>query len=178
MQPNVMRTAHFFRLLAAILLGFSASLSIAETAPSPLHISLAELSHDREQGRLLLNLRVQSADLEAVLTAKAGKTITTAEPVELTPLALEYVRDKLHLKSPKGDPLRLEWAGFDLAGPQLFLFFEASLPGGLEGLQISNQLLLENNPGQINVVEIRSGATRQTLVFSREKTELIANTKP
>lgn len=147
-------------------------------SPAALHLSLTEATHNRERGRLLLTVRVQTADLEAALSERAHHKITAAEPGELAPLALEYVREKFRLTSPRGETLRLEWAGHDATDKQLFLFFEAPLNTSLQGLRIANTLLLERLPDQINSVELHDGALKQTLVFSHETTELTVSAKP
>jgi hypothetical protein len=172
-----MRTAKLPFLTCLIVLA-SVFNALRAESPAPLHLSLTEANHNRERGRLLLTVRVQTADLEAVLSERAKHKVTAAEPGELAPLALEYVREKLRLTSPKGEALRLEWAGHDVADKQLFLFFEAPLNSSLQGLRIANTLLLEHLPDQINSVELHEGAIKQTLVFSRETTELTVNAKP
>jgi len=174
---NTMRTVRN-TLLACLFIFASAFTSLRAVSPAPLHLSLTEATHNRERGRLLLTVRVQTADLEAVLSERAKHKITAAEPGELAPLALEYVRENLRLTSPKGEAVRLEWAGHDVADKQLFLFFEAPLNSSLQGLRIANTLLLERLPDQINSVELREGAIKQTLVFSRETTELTVSAKP
>ena len=150
----------------------------AESPASPLHLSLTEANYNRDRGRLVLTVRVQTTDLEAILSERAQRKITAADPAELAPLALAYVREKLRLTSAAGETLRLEWAGHDLTEKQLFLFFEAPLTGGLTGTRIANTLLLERFPDQINSIELRDGAVKKTLVFSRDTTELTISAKP
>lgn len=172
-----MRTAKS-PLLACLFVLASMLNPLRAESPAPLHLSLTEATYNRERGRLLLTVRVQTADLESVLSERAKQKIAAAKPDELAPLALEYVREKLRLTSPRGEVLRLEWAGHDVADKQLFLFFEAPLNSSLQGLRIANTLFLERLPDQINSVELRDGVIKQTLVFSRETTELTVSAKP
>jgi hypothetical protein len=172
---------HSFLRQIALLCALAASLpdvTRAETpAPAkPLHFSLTEAIYDREHGRLRLNVRVQTADLEAVLSERAHHKISAADPGVLAPLALEYVREKLRLKSARGEPLRLEWAGLDMTDTQLFLFFETSLIGSIQGTRVADTLLLERCPDQINSVEVRDGALKKTLVFGSDTGELAIST--
>ena len=149
----------------------------ANTAQNPLHLSVTEAIYDQGRGRLTLNIRVQTADLEAALSARAKRQISATEPGELAPLALDYVRETLQLKNAHGEPIRLEWAGLDLASTQLFLFFEAPLTGGTKGLRISNTLLHENFADQINSVELHDGAIKETLVFAHDTGEKMISAK-
>ncbi|MFT3782950.1 MAG: hypothetical protein QM790_13160 [Nibricoccus sp.] len=165
-------------LVFAALTGFFATSFCRAEQPKPLHFSLTEATYNRERGRLLVTVRVQTADLEAALSDRAQKKITVGEPGELAPLALEYVREKLLVTSARGEHLRLEWAGHDVTTTQLFLFFEAPLTGSVIGVRLSNSLLVERFPDQVNSVEISDGALKQTLVFSREKNESVVTAKP
>jgi hypothetical protein len=160
-----------------LLIGLLLGTSRAETTKSPLHLSLTEAIYDQGRGRLTINIRVQTADLEATLSARANRTISANDPSELAPLALDYVRETFHLKNAKGEPLRLEWAGLDATSTQIFLFFESSLTGGTQGLRISNTMLHEHFADQINSVELHDGALKQTLVFGHDTGEMMVNAK-
>lgn len=165
-----------FRLRVSILSALLLSLCVfargEKAAPStPLHFSRTEATTYRERGRLLLTVRVQVADLEAVLSERAEKPISVGNIGDLAPLALEYVREKLVIETAQGQELRLEWAGHDVTTSQLFLFFEAPLKDGLIGARVTDALLLEKLPDQINSFEVLDGAIKQTLVFSHDKTE-------
>ncbi len=149
----------------------------AKTA-SALHLSLTEANHDRAKGRLALTVRVQTADFEAALSERAGHKISVADAGEFAPLALEYVREIFRLKSPRGEALRLEWAGLDLTSTQVFMFFETSLTGGLQGVRVENTLLQERIADQINSVELHDGALKQTIVFARGTGEVVVELKP
>jgi len=150
----------------------------ASAATAPLHLSLTEATYDHARGRIMFTVRLQSADLEAALSERAHRKISAADPGELAPLALDYVRETLSLKSPSGEPLRLEWAGLDVTSTQIFLFFEASLTGNLQDVRLSNTLLQERFADQINSVEIHDGALKQTIVFVHDTGEVRVNAKP
>jgi hypothetical protein len=166
-----------FLFIGLMIVGLSTSLRAA-AEKNPLHLSLTEASYDHAKGRLLLTVRVQKADLEAALSERTQHKITAADPGELAPPALDYVRETLHLKNPRGETLRLEWAGLDTTETQIFLFFESSLIGGIQDLRITNTLLQERFTDQINSVEIRDGALKQTLVFARGTSEATVRAKP
>jgi hypothetical protein len=164
-------------LSLCLLTGLLQGTSRAETTKSPLHLSLTEAIYDQGRSRLTLNIRVQTADLEAALSARANRKISANDPSELAPLALDYVRETFHLKNSHGEPLRLEWAGLDATSTQLFLFFESSLTGGTQGLRISNTMLREHFADQINSVELRDGVLKQTLVFAHDTGEMMVSAR-
>jgi len=162
-----------FCVLTSVLFG-----TLRVSAASPLHLSLTEANYDRAKGRIALTVRMQTTDLEAALSDRAHRKIVVTDPAELAPLALDYVRETLHLKSPRGEDLRLEWAGLDVTDTQIFLFFETSLTGSFQGTRLSNTLLQERFADQINSVELRDGALKQTIVFARDTGEVAVNAKP
>jgi len=166
-----------FLLVGLMIVGLVTSIHAA-AEKSPLHLSLTEASYDRAKGRLLLTVRVQKADLEAALSERTQRKLTAADPGELAPAALDYVRETLRLKNPRGETLRLEWAGLDITEKQIFLFFETSLIGGVQDLRITHTLLQERFADQINSFEIRDGALKQTLVFAHDTSEATVQAKP
>jgi hypothetical protein len=172
---------HYCRLavlvcaLTSLLLGTTHG---ADAAASPLHLSVTEANYDRAQGRVAFTIRMQVADIESALSERAHRKISITDPGEFAPLALEYVRETLRLKSPRSEPLRLEWAGLDVTNTQVFLFFETSLTGGIQGARIVNTLLQERFPDQINSVQVRDGALKQTIVFAHDAGETAVDLKP
>lgn len=168
-----------FLLVCLVLTGLATtSLRAADREKSPLHLSLTEANYDRAKGRLLLSVRVQKADFEAALSDRTKRKLSAAEPGELAPAALDYVRENLHLKSAKGEVLRLEWAGLDITETQIFLFFEAALIGSAQDLRVSHTLLQERFTDQINSFEIHEGALKRTLVFAHDTGEAKVQLKP
>jgi hypothetical protein len=167
-----------FLLVGLIIAGLTTASLRAAAEKSPLHLSLTEANYDRTKGRLLLTVRVQKADFEAALSARTQRKLSAADPGELAPAALDYVRETLHLKSPKGEALRLEWAGLDITETQIFLFFEAALIGSAQDLRVTHTLLQERFTDQINSFEIHDGALKQTLVFARDTGEAKVQLKP
>ena len=179
MKPHVLRRRSRLAIIvcamASLLLG---TMRGADAAASPLHLSVTEANYDRAKGRIAFTIRIQVAALEGALSERAHRKISVADPGEFAPLALEYVREALRLKSPRSEPLRLEWAGLDVTKTQVFLFFETALIGGIQGAHIANTLLQERFPDQINSVQVRDGALKQTIVFAHDAGETAVDLKP
>jgi len=143
-----------------------------------LHLSVIEAHFDRETQRLELNVRLFPNDLEAALSHFANKTITIKKSDELAATAISYLRQKLIIKSPSGEQKTLEWGGLDITSSHIWLFLEVASGPVLNGMRISDRLLQEEFPDQINSVEITGNGPKQVLVFSRETDELeVGNTK-
>ena len=172
--------SRFFRrsLIACSLLSFIGLNALNCSAAAGLHFSQTEARYDRAQGRLLLTVRVQTSDFEAALSERANHKISAADPGSLAPLALDYIREKLLIKTAAGDSIRLDWAGIDVTDAHLFLFFEVSLPKGIEGASLANTVLIERFSDQINTVELHDGALKQTLVFARDSGQKIVHRTP
>lgn len=112
-------------------------------------------------------------DFEAALTAVAKHPVSIEKPDEFSPIALDYIRAHFLVKSEKGQPQRLEWAGMDSTDTQVWIFCECPLPGGLAGSRLEVTLLQEAYPDQINTVKLRDGASKQTLIFGTGTGELV-----
>lgn len=172
-MPSILRHLSRIVLLASAIVLAAGPAKADKPVPSTaLHLSVTEALRNSERGRLVITVRVQTADLESALSERAQKKVSAADMPEMAPLALDYVREHLSFKTARGQTLKLEWAGSDSTDTQLFLFFEAPLTEGLLGAQITNSLFLEKLPDQINSVVIQDGVLKRTLVFSREHTAL------
>ncbi len=169
---------HLFNVIAYSVFATLLFSSHATAADNVLHLSLTEADYDRSQGRIHLRVRLQTDALEAVLSERTQHKISIADLGELSPAALAYLREKLQFQSAKDQPLRLEWAGIDVTEKHIFLFFEAPLNGNIQGLRITNTILLERFPDQINSVELHDGALKQTLVFAHDTRQLTVRAAP
>lgn len=165
------------RLPAVLLLVVSAFVFTSATRAHPLKLSVTEATYNRDSGRLELAIRFFTDDLEAALSAVAGQPVSVAKPEEFSPLALDYLRTHFLVKSAKGEPQRLEWAGMDTTDTQVWIFCEFPLPGGLVGARLNVTLLHEAFADQINTVKLRDGAFKQTLIFGTGTGELVVKTK-
>lgn len=165
-------------LLAALLLTASAPWVRAH----PLHTSFAEADYRPATNRLEVALRVFADDLEAALSAAAGRRIslTTTPADEFNALVQAYTTRHFTVRPAAGTPATLQWVGRELKDRdnEVWLYFELALPGGIEGARIRHALLEDSFPSQINTVRVRDGKRQATLVFFPERAEKVVVFSP
>ena len=97
----------------------------------------------------------------AISLAKAGFTTTV---LDQNPAAT------LEQPAPDGREIALGWVGRDgdrADGEQrVWLYFEAQLPDGLEGVRVEHSVLHDRVPRQRNTVRVRQGDRSTTLAFA------------
>lgn len=135
----------------------------------PIHTSLAEANYDAPTRTLQVALRVFADDFEAALTSQEKRKISLARtaPDEFEALTRAYLSQHFTVKSSAGTAVPLRWVRREWkeAANELWLYFDAPLPDGVEGAVIHHALLREEFSNQINSVQVRDGERRTTLVF-------------
>ena len=156
------------RTLALLLLAGLAGATSALRA-HPIHTSLAEADYNARTRKLEIALRVFADDFEQALSARAGRKISLdrTPAAELDALAFAYVQDRFTIRLPSAAPAAPAWVGRELrdATNELWLYLEAPLPGGVEGVRVRHALLAEIFPDQLNSVRVRAGSRQVTLLF-------------
>ena len=158
--------ASFERSLLVLVLFFILALPSRASA-HPIHTSYAEADFRPETNKLEIALRVYPDDLEAALTARAGKKITLEHtpPPALDVILLTYLRATFLLRAADGTTPTLHLVGRELKDrdQHLWIYFECSLPGGLAGARLSHRVLRDTFPTQLNA--LRTSKTAPTLIF-------------
>ncbi|MBC7365296.1 MAG: hypothetical protein H7343_00570 [Undibacterium sp.] len=173
----------FSRLFASfagnlsVLLLFLTLASLASA--HPIHTSYAEADFRPETGKLEVALRVYPDDLEAALTARAGKKITLehTRPPAFDVLLLAYLRATFLLRTADGTTPTLHLVGRELKDrdQHLWIYFECSLPGGLTGARLSHRFLPDAFPEQLNALRPAKDAT--TLLFLNDTEKALVTSK-
>lgn len=162
-----------FCALLGLVVGWAGGLAQPKPRDGKLHLSVTEAMYDREAERLQLAIRVFPQDLEAALSQETGKAITVEEPEALAPAALDYFRKHLKIRSNRGAAVALEWGGLDVTKTHVWLFLEAPMAGGTLGAAFHITLMQEVFEDQLNLLQLRDGAMKVALVFSRESGEQV-----
>ncbi len=135
----------------------------------PIHTSRAESEYNATTRTLEVALRVFADDFEAALTTREKRTISLARTPaeEFEALTRAYLEQHFTVKSQAGAAVPLRWVGreFKESANELWLYFHALLPDGVEGVAIHHAMLREEFSNQINSVLVRDGSRRTTLVF-------------
>ncbi len=163
------------RPFALGLIGACLALAPAPARAHAVHSAAVEMESNHEAMRVEVTLRLFLDDLEAALSARAGKPIQ-AEKVPAAEFAASvtaYLRETLVLRDPQGNPARLEWIGRELkdAANEAWLFVQFAGPAKLDEAQLRVTLLRDQFPDQLTSVQVRDGQRRLTLLFPPGETE-------
>lgn len=150
--------------LAIILLAFA-----AKAAAHPIHTSIAEAEYNPTAHTLEVALRVFTDDFEAALTKREKRSVSVERTpaAEFDALARVYVAEYFTVKAADGARVTLQWIRREIKESvnELWLYFEAPLPQGVDGTTIHHAILRDQFSNQINSVHLRDGTRRTTLVF-------------
>lgn len=168
---NGARRAQTFALAVAACAAL-ASLAHAPRAASAhkFHTSFAEANYNAETGSLEVSLRTFPDDLAEALRRRPGGRVPPAEKDRKKAFeegVAAYVGETFRLKTAAGEPVKLKWVGMDAGADSVWLYFEAALPGGVEGAELRSTFLADLYDDQVNLVNVRAGKRKASLRFER-----------
>jgi hypothetical protein len=144
----------------------------ANAAAHPFHVSIAEGEWNAETKRLEVSLRVSPEDLEAALTKQAKERVRLEEMENVDEQIAAYLQEHFCFrKNADEEPLKLKWTGKEITTKAAWLYFELEAPDGVDGLELTNNILVDEEETQINTVVLRQGKQKTTLRFDKKRTE-------
>jgi hypothetical protein len=120
----------------------------------PMHTSLTELVYDEPAGTVAVAVRVFADDWAAA----GGRTDS---------LALPALAERLQLIDRAGQRLPLRWTGATRAADTWVLRLTAAAPAGPAGWRVSQSLLTDRFPDQVNIVRVTYAGRTASLLFTR-----------
>lgn len=138
------------------------------TLAHPFHVSVAEAQWNNDRSRLQIALRLSPRDLDAVLSQASGRRVVLEkESDEKTKeLLIAYLRDRVYLSSSQQDATtrdaeavdqrrrRFHWVGVEDEVRYVWVYFELERPVGSDSVWLSNRVMFETEPTQINTLQL------------------------
>lgn len=137
----------------------------------PAHVSMTEMEWDPAAGRFEIGLKMAPEDLGLALSRFTGERVSLHNTEQLDRLLRELIMARFTIKPATGQPLILNWIGHEISHQAAWLYFELRPGPGQKDFVLSNRLLLEARPQQVNTVNFKFGKQRQTFRFSRDNVE-------
>lgn len=143
--------------------------ALALAGPASAHRMNTAVSvvEERPPGQLQITHRLYAHDLEHALDLPAV-TADFFDSPEGQRLLGRYVEQRFVLARPDGRPVPLRYIGAETERDLVLVYFEGSLPRGLAGLRVDSDLLMDLNPDQANLVNVRAGGASLSLRFVSE----------
>lgn len=127
----------------------------------PLHTTLTEVSVAGVE--VTITVRGFVDDLTLAATGRVTGVLSAASAdSSIGP----YLLRNLILTGPSSAPVRLTWRSVRHQADVAWFSYTATLAGGLKGTRIGNSALCELYDDQVNIVQVTSGGTRRSLLFT------------
>jgi hypothetical protein len=132
----------------------------------PLHTTIATITYDGASHQSTVTVRVFANDLDTAIARRAhGRLLASVRASDAGSFA--YLASVFTAVGPDGHALPVQWCGSHLTGDLLWTCLRLTTPGGLSGVRIRNQALVELFDDQVNVVMAEYDGRRESLLFTK-----------
>jgi hypothetical protein len=154
------------RRLSVVLALLAVPAVLAAPRPAdahPIHTTMTELSYDPSARELTATVRVFADDFSAAVKGgRAGGAVVIPPDSAM----LRYVTGRFSVTGRGGGRLVMRSCGMRRDGIVLFICLRGTAPGPLTGATMTNAILTEVFPDQVNIVQARVDGRRRTLLFT------------
>lgn len=166
-----MATLLFKWLLLFTLPASFMSGSSYQKAMHPFYVSVVEVHHNNTDKTLEISCRIFIDDMENVLKQnfKTPVDLSRTQP-QNDKLINEYVVKHLALVAD-GKKLALSYVGYEKDSESVFCYFEVPQVGGVKSLKVTNSLLHDLTPDQINIMHVTVNGSRKSYKLEYPKSE-------
>ena len=156
-------------IMCALALGVAVFVPPRSARAHKFYVSFTRIEYNRERQTAEISIRTFADDIEAALTKRTGKPFYLDTTKDASAHVLQYVNDSFQLTGRDDkQPVTLKWVGMEVNVDSLWIYLEASMPGGLEGASVRQRLLFDQFKNQVNTVNVIDGDKHADLVFKRD----------
>jgi hypothetical protein len=132
----------------------------------PLHTTITTITYNGASHQATVTLRVFANDLDTAIARRThGASLAGSRASDAGSFA--YLASVFTAVGPDGRALGVQWCGSRLTGDLLWACLRLTTPGGLSGVRIRNQALVELFDDQVNVVMAEYDGRRESLLFTK-----------
>ncbi|MBT4520317.1 MAG: hypothetical protein HOC23_09955 [Halieaceae bacterium] len=131
----------------------------------PSHNSFAELDWSESGKQLEVSLRVVPEDLETALAQRVGRSIVLQNDKQTQSLVQVYLQNKFQIRNDLGELKALSVLGLAISYDETWIHFTV-IADRQEQLTLSNRVLQDVEPAQVNRVQRLWLSPDKTLVFN------------
>ena len=158
------------RRLSRFVLFAAAAFGVIAAHPAvayahPIHTTLTVVTLDRNGASF--SIRAFADDFSAVVARFAGKAAPKDSSVTATDVD-RYLAARFALAGADGKPIVFRSCGVRRERDLYWLCIRADAPNGGRGMTMSDRLLTELHPDQVNIVQVESAAGKKTLLFTKD----------
>lgn len=130
----------------------------------PIHTTMSTITV--ENGAVTLRVRAFADDLSASVATFARKPV----PADSSMVAADvdrYAKHAVRVTDAKGRALTVSSCGVTREREVYWLCLRVNGATALNGLKMSNTMLVERHDDQVNIVLVKAGTVRRTLLFTK-----------
>ncbi|MEL6671258.1 MAG: DUF6702 family protein [Bacteroidota bacterium] len=146
------------------LMAFS-TLLVTGSATHPFYVSVSEIQHNAQSGRLEISMRMFVEDLELALEDRGHKGLYLGlekESPEAESYVDQYIRRYLKIEL-NGEALEWTFLGKEMEGEAIWCYLESAEIDTPQKVKISNRLLFDTCEGQQNIVHLKTATRTKSL---------------
>ncbi len=139
--------------------------SLLAFMPHPLHLSVAEAHHNKEEKSLQVSVKLFFDDFESALTHKTGQSVFLCPDSSNSNYELvhEYFSERFNL-SVNDKLINFDLLGYECENELVFVYLEYRNVAKIKTLSIQNELLFERFLDQTNLLHLYIEEERNTLL--------------
>lgn len=130
----------------------------------PFYVSVTEINHNAKDQSLEISCKVFSDDMENVLKQNYKVAVDFTNPKQqqqIDQLMFDYFSKHLAL-STEGQPVKLNYVGFEKDSESVYCYLEATSIRSVKKIDVSNSILHDLTPEQINIMHVTVGGNRKS----------------
>ncbi|KAA1247145.1 DUF6702 family protein [Aquimarina sp. RZ0] len=135
------------------------------------YVSVTQIEYDEEQKSLQIISRIFIDDMEDVLRERYDESIelvSEKEPDRLDEYIFKYLSKKL-LIIVNGEEVRFTFIGKEYENDLIICYLEVENIPSLEKIEVSNQVLMDFFEEQQNIIHVKKGKKRKSLILEKER---------
>ncbi len=154
-------------LIASFALAPPARATTSANAAHKFYASLAQLDYNEETKSFEIATRIFADDLELALTRRHGRAVYLDKTPDVANLVRAYLQERLEVRGRDGKLSELRWVGMEVQVDTVWVYVEAPLPQGTDGVSVRNRILLEQYDEQVNTTIIKVAGKQKDHAFRR-----------
>lgn len=154
--------------------------SVTTAHAHPFHACLAEMDWNPKSSRYEVAIKTDPGDMEtAIKRHSKNKDFRLKETEAAGKAVFAYLKTRFSVqdatKESDGEKpaaekrIALKWIGMEVTAKACWLYVEIPVAGGVRDIDLTNKILLDVNPKQINLINATFQKRKQSLHFTRAK---------
>ena len=157
--------ASLFKWLSVILfLGYPVKLRYPANLRHPLYVSVTEVNHNAKDKTLEISCKIFTNDFEAALEKNSHVKVDLSKPSDKAAadkLVAEYILKHLQFAAD-GKSVPMQFVGSEKETDATWSYFQVNNLAEVKTLEITNTLLYEIYPGEINIMHVSVGGNHKS----------------